>query len=123
MKILSVEERSSFIGFLKGLLFATFFYGFSLNSLIEKTRQNLISEEDHNFFNEKLKLYGFFDSDSELYNRMYSLKNIFTMSVTDEFPKIIKSQLPLGVYEISYSIEISAVENFIVKTEKIISNL
>lgn len=34
MKILSVEERSSFIGFLKGLLFATFFYGFSLNSSI-----------------------------------------------------------------------------------------
>ena len=97
--------------------------GFSLNSLIEKTRQNLISEEDLNFFNEKLKLYGFFDSDSDQYKRMYSIKNIFTMSVTEEFPKIIKSQLPIGIYDISYSIEISAVENFIVKTEQILSNL
>ena len=97
--------------------------GFSLNSLIEETRQNFRSEDDLNLFNGKLQLHGFFDSDSDQYNRMYSLKNIFTMSITEEFPKITKSQLPIGIYEVSYSIEISAVERFIVNTEQILSNL
>ena len=45
------------------------------------------------------------------------------MSITEEFPKITKSQLPIGIYEVSYSIEISAVERFIVNTEQILSNL
>jgi hypothetical protein len=97
--------------------------GFSLNSLIEQTRQNLTSEEDLNFFNGKLQLNGFFDSDSDQYNRMYSLKNILTMAVTEQFPKITKGQLPLGIYEISYSIEISAVENFIIELEQILSKI
>jgi len=45
------------------------------------------------------------------------------MAVTEQFPKITKGQLPLGIYEISYSIEISAVENFIIELEQILSKI
>ena len=54
---------------------------------------------------------------------MYSLKKTFSFSVTTEFPKIVKNDLPLGIYDTSYSIEISAVENFIIEFEKIIANI
>jgi hypothetical protein len=54
---------------------------------------------------------------------MYSLKRTFVFTVTSDFPKIVKGQLPLGIYDTSYSIEISAVENFIVEPETIFEKI
>lgn len=97
--------------------------GFSLNSLIEQTRQKISTEEERSVFNGKLQLNGYFDEDSEHYGKMYSLKKTFAFAVTSDFPKIVKSDLPLGIYETSYSIEISAVENFIIGPEQILANI
>lgn len=97
--------------------------GFSLNSLVSQTRQAISTDEERNIFNAKLQLNGYFDEDSEHYGRMYSLKKTFVFSVTSDFPKIVKNQLPLGIYDTSYSIEISKVENFIVELENILSKI
>ena len=98
--------------------------GFTLNSLIGQTQQKLSSNIDElKFFNERLMLLGYFEDDKEHYNKMYSLKKIYTYSVSEEFPKIIKSQLPIGVYNTSYFIELSAVENFSVEMEEITQNI
>jgi len=93
--------------------------GISLNSIVEQTRQKISTEDERSLFNAKLQLNGYFDDDKEHYGRMYSLKRMFVFNVTSDFPKIIKRQLPLGIYDTSYSIEISAVENFIVEPETI----
>lgn len=97
--------------------------GVSLNSIVEQTRINISTEEERNLFNGKLQLYGYFDEDREHYGKMYSLKKTFAFNVTSDFPKIVKSDLPLGIYDTSYSIEISAVENFIVEFETILENI
>lgn len=97
--------------------------GVSLNSLVAQTRQAISTDEERSIFNAKLQLNGYFDEDSEHYGRMYSLKKIFAFSVTSDFPKIVKNQLPLGIYDTSYSIEISAVENFIVELESILAKI
>lgn len=97
--------------------------GFSLNSLIEQTRQIISIDEERSFFNAKLQLHGYFEEDSEHYNKMYSSKKTFVFAVTSEFPKIVRNHLPLGIYDTSYSIEISAVENFIVELENILINI
>lgn len=97
--------------------------GISLNSIIEQTRQNISNEEVRNIFNGKLQLNGYFDEDKEHYGKMYSIKKTFAFAVTSAFPKIVKNQLPLGVYDTSYSIEISAVENFSIELEEIFSNI
>lgn len=97
--------------------------GISLNSIVEQTRQKISTDEERSLFNAKLKLNGYFDEDNEHYGRMYSLKKTFVFNVSSEFPKIIKGQLPLGIYDTSYSIEISAVENFIVEPETIFEKI
>lgn len=97
--------------------------GISLNSIVEQTRQNIPTVEERNIFNAKLQLNGYFDEDREHYGKMYSLKKTFVFDVASDFPKIVKSQLPLGIYDTSYSIEISAVENFIIESEQILSNI
>ena len=97
--------------------------GISLNSIIEQTRQNITTEDERSIFNSKLQLNGYFDEDREHYGTMYSLKKTFAFNVTSEFPKIVKSDLPLGIYDTSYSIEISAVEKFILEPEKILQQI
>lgn len=97
--------------------------GISLNSIVEQTRQRISTEEERSVFNSKLQMNGYFDEDKEHYGGMYSLKRTFVFDVTSDFPKIVKNQLPLGIYDASYSIEISAVENFIIEIEKILSKI
>lgn len=97
--------------------------GISLNSIVQQTRQKITTEEERSLFNAKLQLNGYFDEDKEHYGRMYSLKRTFVFIVTSDFPKIVKGQLPLGIYDTSYSIEISAVENFIVESETIFEKI
>ncbi|NBG67024.1 PD-(D/E)XK motif protein [Acidiluteibacter ferrifornacis] len=97
--------------------------GISLNSIVEQTRKNISTEEERSFFNAKLQLHGYFEEDSEYYNKMYSLKKSFAFAVTSEFPKIVRNHLPLGIYDTSYSIEISALENFMIDLENIIKNI
>lgn len=97
--------------------------GISLNSIVEKTRQNISTEEERSIFNGKLQLNGYFEEDREHYGKMYSLKKTFSFAVTSDFPKIVKNDLPLGIYNTSYSIEISAVENFIIEIEQILANI
>lgn len=98
--------------------------GFTLNSLIAQTQQKFSANIDElKFFNERLLLLGYFEDDKEYYNKMYSLKKTYSYSVSEEFPKIIKSQLPIGVYNTSYFIELSAVDNFSVEIEEIPQNI
>lgn len=97
--------------------------GISLNTIVEQTRQRISTEEERSVFNAKLQLNGYFDVDKEHYGRMYSLKRTFSFKVTSDFPKIVKGQLPLGIYDTSYSIEISAIENFIVELETIFEKI
>jgi hypothetical protein len=97
--------------------------GISLNSIVESTRQNISTEEGRNLFNSKLQLYGYFEVDKEQYCKMYSINKTLAFSVTSNFPRILKSQLPMGVYDTSYSIEISAVEKFMINFEELLSNV
>ena len=94
--------------------------GFSLNSLVTQTQKNILTDEERHFFNDKLLLLGYRKEDKEQYNKIYALKKTYLFVVNTDFPRIIKSQLPAGIYNTSYSIEISAVEKFITQTEKIL---
>jgi hypothetical protein len=97
--------------------------GFSLNSLVDQTVQNLSTDEERVFFNERLLLIGYHENDREHYNKMYSLKKTFCFNVAANFPKIVKRHLPLGIYNTSYSIELSAVEKYILEPEEILKQI
>lgn len=98
--------------------------GFSLNSLVEQTRQKISANSDElKFFDERLLLAGYLSDDREHYNRMYSLKRAFFFDVDEHFPKIVRSHIPLGIYDTSYFIELSAAEPFMVDAELILSRI
>jgi len=92
--------------------------GFSLTSLIEEIRLNIKSNQvSLNSFNEILIKIGYLDSDSENYSNLYKLKNRFIFNVNDDFPKIIASELKTGIFNTTYSIDLSAIEKYKVSAE------
>jgi hypothetical protein len=95
--------------------------GFTLNLLVEQTRNKILNYEDKIELNDKLNFIGYFDEDKESYNRMYSLKNCFVYRIEDEFPMFIKNNLPNGIFNVSYSIELSAIKDYIIDLHDILA--
>lgn len=58
-------------------------------------------------FNEKLKKYGYFDEAADNYTIGYYLREFYCFAVRDDFPKITKEAVPLGVADLTYRINIT----------------
>lgn len=98
--------------------------GFSLNSMVHQIRKKLESNDDSlKFFNEQLLLIGYLDEENENYNQLYSLRKMYFYSITHEFPKITSNQLSLGIYNVSYNIELSAVETFLIDSTILLNKI
>jgi hypothetical protein len=98
--------------------------GFRLDKLVERTQEKIGNDIDAlKNFNEKLKKVGYLKSDSNHYTKLYALRNTYSFYVDAAFPKIVKKQLPLGIYNTSYCIELSAVEKFSIAIEEITPKL
>lgn len=98
--------------------------GVSLNTLVDNVRKYLANNTLLlKFFNDRLMLIGYFDDDREYYNDLYSIVFANCYNVDDDFPRIIKDDLPNGIYDASYHIEISSVENFQIEFDKLIEKI
>ncbi len=57
-------------------------------------------------FDEKLKKYGYFDEAADSYTIGYFQRDLYCFSVGDNFPKITKKAIPLGVADLTYRVSI-----------------
>lgn len=95
--------------------------GFSLNSIIEQIRVKINHNQNAiKFFNERLLLVGYFDEDYENYQRQYAFRKRKFYEVTVNFPRLVASDLPIGLFDTKYNIELSAIEQFLVSNESIL---
>lgn len=94
--------------------------GFSLNSIIEQIRTKINNNQNAlKYFNERLLLVGYFDEDFENYKRQYAFRKRNFYEVSNDFPRLIASDLPIGLFDAKYNIELSAIEQFLVSNESI----
>jgi hypothetical protein len=97
--------------------------GCSLNDIIDQIRTKLEYQNDLlKFFNERLMAAGYFEEDRNSYSKQFSIKQEYIYSILDDFPRIIKNNLPIGVYNTSYNIELSAVTDFLIEKEIFLKN-
>jgi hypothetical protein len=95
--------------------------GFSLNSIIEQIRTKINNNKNAlKFFNERLLLVGYLDEDFDNYNRQYAFRNRNFYLVNSDFPRLVASDLPIGLFDTKYNIELSAIEQFLVSNESIL---
>jgi hypothetical protein len=98
--------------------------GVSLNSIVNIIREKISDNSATlKFFNERLETASYFDEHKENYNSQYGIQNRSIYEVTDSFPKLTTNNLPQGVFNTSYYIEKSAIDNFIVDYDTITKNL
>jgi hypothetical protein len=95
--------------------------GFSLNSIIEQIRTKISNNQNAlKFFNERLLLVGYVDEDFENYKRQYAFRKRNFYEVINDFPRLVASDLPTGLFDTKYNIELSAIEQFSVSNESIL---
>ena len=87
------------------------FNGIKLNDMVKEIMDSLAFETDKDVFLAKLKQAGY--SYNEVYdNFVYNFIKEETYLVSDDFPRIRKAELPVGVAKVKYEIEISQIEKY-----------
>ena len=65
-------------------------------------------------------LVGYFDEDFENYKRQFAFRMRNFYEVTNDFPRLVASDLPIGLFDTKYNIELSAIESFLVSDESLL---
>lgn len=94
--------------------------GHSLLTIIEEIRDWIDREKDaastRSLFDHKLLQYGYSDLQSKEYAAVfYQIKETNVYEISDGFPKITTSDLPIGVSRVSYQIDLEQCEPFLKK--------
>ncbi len=75
-------------------------------------------------FESKLLLYGYFDLDEDSYKeRHYHIRREQYFQVKDEFPRIKKDELRMGVSDVKYNISLNYFSENMVTEENVINNI
>lgn len=95
--------------------------GETLPDIIDQIRRKIANDTETKLrFEEKLFFSGYLENQSHLYNTGYALRDVITFSVREGFPRILNTNVPNGIGDISYSIQISACEPFKVNLEHVL---
>ncbi len=90
---------------------------------IIKSIQNGLSEPYKSLFEEKLFKYGYIPSCEERYTLGFHLRSHQTYEVKVDFPNIVPENLDNGISEVTYSLDLNACTNFVIKWNDIVNIL
>lgn len=98
--------------------------GMTLLDLIDDVRATLSnSPSSLHLFEGKLISCGWRDSHDEYRDEHYEIRGVEFFLVADDFPRLVASQMPTGVSQVSYVIDRSALVNFLVDRETVLAQL
>ncbi|ARU63473.1 hypothetical protein CBW65_22575 [Tumebacillus avium] len=96
----------------------------SLPAIVEEIRSKLsIDLVALGRFEELLLFAGYLEIHSKTYTTGYVIRDVLSYHVNDDFPRILVAQLPVGVSNVTYSVDLSACESHKTTTEKVIVKL
>ncbi len=83
-----------------------------------------LAGETLDLFDDRLLELGYLQADASRYeNRRFSLRQERAYRVDDGFPRIVESDLPSGVGEVSYRLELSACEPFAISVDEMLARI
>lgn len=97
--------------------------GMDLPTVIENIYHQIKDSIWEDVFTEKLLQQGYINTEGIKYNRKFVLRNRVYYTIESTFPKIICSDLPIGVLDLTYEIDLLKCENSIVKYSDILLNI
>lgn len=98
--------------------------GQKLSELIWNIRDLLKSDiAVLNIFDKKLQTLGYFDAAEDYYYTGYTLRDVYLFEVKPGFPRLVKKDIPNGIYHIEYDISISEGMNYAVEDDEFFRKL
>lgn len=76
-----------------------------------------------NLFEDKLQKAGYIDAAADCYIEGYTIREIYSFKVAENFPRIIRKNIPVGVYDLEYAISIDQCKDFAIEDEKLIEEI
>jgi len=86
--------------------------GLSLPDLIERIGNVLAGRRLAELYSDKLILAGYNSADEEFYTQNYIVTRQRLFKITGSFPRIQTDDLPAGIRDVAYKIELSACESY-----------
>ena len=98
--------------------------GVTLLELINDVRQQFsASLVAMRLFEEKLQGYGWHDSYAEFRTECYEVRSVEFFLVSDTFPRLVSSLIPSGVTNVTYLVERSALDPYLIEREAVLAHL
>lgn len=98
--------------------------GVSLLGLINSVRQQLSdSVPALHLFEGKLLNCGWHDSHANFRNERYEVRLVEFFLVADAFPRLVASEVPTGISNVSYLLQRSALDPYLIERDAVLSHL
>lgn len=98
--------------------------GEHLPELIEKIKTTVMDHQGNiEEFNNKLYKYGFIKEHPELYNIGFKQREMCNYEINGQFPKIVSKDLPIGIGNITYELDLPICEQFQISEEELYNAL
>jgi hypothetical protein len=96
--------------------------GKSLASIIEIVKQHLLDSPGASDVLElKLADYGYLSAHSHLYTEPYACERVNAFAVRDGFPRISSDDVPPGITNIQYSLNLGSLSAFAVEADSLLA--
>lgn len=98
--------------------------GATLLDLINDVRRQLSdSVPASHLFEGKLLNFGWHDSYAEFRDERYELRSVEFFAVSEGFPRLVASEIPTGISNVSYLVERSALDPYLIERDAVLANL
>jgi hypothetical protein len=94
----------------------------SLNDMVEAVRVSLNCAESIELFDRKLIAHGYSPL-PEYDNPKLSISDILTFKVQQDFPRVVRSEIPLGITKVSYSIRLESIDSYRIDNKSVFEDV
>lgn len=98
--------------------------GQKLPELIRSIRKLFVADTSiMEVFNDKLIKAGYFDVTESYYTTGYSKRETYSFEIKKGFPRVIRVELPNGIYDLEYNVSIAQCMDFAIEAKELIKAL
>lgn len=87
--------------------------GIDLNKKVEEVEKLLSDDEELlDIFRSKLLMVGYLEVDKHRYTSKFFVRGEFIYKISDDFPRIVSENIPNGIFDVSYCVDLEACDNW-----------
>lgn len=118
------DEGLDFLGLCFYILSPQSKGGKTLNDMVNSLAEWFEKPNLIKIFHQKLGDMGYHKQHAPLYeDTQYTIKQIYYYQVKDDFPRLIRSTLPLGAMEVKYVVALSECQKYLITEETLLTSL